>query len=129
MIIKRDYARQRTDDRGDRPSAGLLSDFDFLLWVNDFSRVGAVRFRDDRGTSYRSADGARETPALVQLSHLLSASKAVEENTETARDLEYLRGNGTSLGGLRPKCSLIDSSTAMVLWPLASFRACTTHGP
>jgi serine/threonine-protein kinase HipA len=30
-------------------------------------------------------------------------------HTETADDLAYLRGRGTSLGGLRPKCTIIDS--------------------
>lgn len=39
---------------------------------------------------------------------LLSASRAVEQHTETAADLAYLRGRGTPLGGLRPKCTVID---------------------
>ncbi|MEG8055176.1 hypothetical protein QP185_21435 [Sphingomonas aerolata] len=38
----------------------------------------------------------------------MAASRAVETNTETAADLAYLRGRGTSLGGLRPKCTVID---------------------
>jgi serine/threonine-protein kinase HipA len=45
---------------------------------------------------------------LVELAHLLAASRAVETNTETAADLAYLRGRGTSLGGLRPKCTVGD---------------------
>jgi serine/threonine-protein kinase HipA len=45
---------------------------------------------------------------LVELAHLLAASRAVETNTETAADLAYLRGRGTSLGGLRPKCTVVD---------------------
>jgi serine/threonine-protein kinase HipA len=107
MVIRRDYAKQRKEADGERLATGLLNDFDFLLWVNDFSRMGAIRFRDDKGVFHRPSGGKRETPALIHLPHLLSASKAVEENKETARDLEYLRGNGTSLGGMRPKCSII----------------------
>jgi serine/threonine-protein kinase HipA len=42
------------------------------------------------------------------LGHLLAASRAVETNSETAEDLAFLRGRGTSLGGLRPKCTVID---------------------
>lgn len=45
---------------------------------------------------------------MVELAHLLAASRAVETNTETAADLAYLRGRGTSLGGLRPKCTIVD---------------------
>ncbi len=122
MVIKRDYAKQRKDSGGDLPSVGLLTDFDFLLWVNDFSRMGAVRFRDDKGVFHRPSGGKRETPALVQLPHLLSASKAVEENRETDRDLDYLRGNGTSLGGLRPKCAIIDADGSLAIGKFPSVK-------
>ena len=40
----------------------------------------------------------------------MAASRAVETNSETAADLAYLRGRGTSLGGLRPKCTVIDEN-------------------
>lgn len=122
MVIKRDDARQRKETRGDQLPVGLLNDFDFLLWVNDFSRMGAVRFRDDKGVFHRPSGGKRETPALIQLPHLLSASKAVEENKETARDLETLRGNGTSLGGLRPKCSIIDADGSLAIGKFPSVK-------
>ncbi len=122
MVIKRDHARQRKESGGDRLATGLLDDFDFLLWVNDFSRMGAIRFRDDQGIFQRPSGGKRETPALIQLPHLLSASKAVEENKETARDLEFLRGNGTSLGGLRPKCSIIDADGTLAIGKFPSVR-------
>lgn len=122
MVIKRDYAKQRKESAGDRLSVGLLNDFDFLLWVNDFSRMGAIRFRDDTGVFHRSSGGTRQTPTLIQLPHLLSASKAVEENKETARDLEYLRGNGTSLGGLRPKCSIIDADGSLAIGKFPSVK-------
>ena len=101
-VIKRDHAKQRKESSADARAVGLLSDFDFLLWVNDFARMGAIRFRDENGVFLRPSGGKRETPTLIQLPHLLSASRAVEENKETARDLEYLRGNGTSLGGKNP---------------------------
>ena len=122
MVIKRDHARQRKESDGDRLATGLLDDFDFLLWVNDFSRMGAIRLRDDQGIFQRPSSGKRDTPALIQLPHLLSASKAVEENKETARDLEFLRGNGTSLGGLRPKCSIIDANGSLAIGKFPSVR-------
>lgn len=122
MVIKRDHAKQRKESGGDRLAVGLLNDFDFLLWVNDFSRMGAIRFRDDTGVFHRPSGGKRETPTLIQLPHLLSASKAVEENKETARDLEYLRGNGTSLGGLRPKCSIIDADGSLAIGKFPSVK-------
>ena len=90
--------------------------------MNDFSRMGAIRFRDNTGEFHRPSGGTRQTPTLIQLPHLLAASKAVEENKETARDLEYLRGNGTSLGGLRPKCSIIDADGSLAIGKFPSVK-------
>ncbi len=44
---------------------------------------------------------------------MLSASRALEANRETASDLAYLRGRGTSLGGMRPKCTIVDEDGAL----------------
>jgi serine/threonine-protein kinase HipA len=44
----------------------------------------------------------------MELPHMLSASRAVEMGDETAQDLLYLQGKGTSLGGMRPKCTVVD---------------------
>lgn len=78
--------------------------------MDDVSRVGALRLIDEEGRAQRATeDGRRTTPPLIELGHLLAASRAVETNTETVADLAYLRGRGTSLGGLRPKCTVVDN--------------------
>jgi serine/threonine-protein kinase HipA len=132
-VILRDHAKQRLESppkQGQQVSAGPLNDFDFLLWVNDFSRVGAIRFCDANGVFLRPSGQTRDTPALLDLPHLLAASQAVERNAETARDLAYLRGNGTSLGGLRPKCSIIDmdGSLAIGKFPSVADTRSIVHG-
>jgi len=77
--------------------------------VDDVSRVGAPRLQDEDGRYQRTIEGGRRTtPPLIELAQLLAATRAVETNTETEADLAYLRGHGTLLGGLRPKCSVID---------------------
>jgi serine/threonine-protein kinase HipA len=123
-VIKRDYAKQRKEQGADALTRGTaqLNDFDFLLWVSDFSRVGALRLRDDEGRFQRPSDGKRDTPALIALPQLLSASKAVELNRETARDLAHLRGSGTSLGGLRPKCSILDKDGSLAIGKFPSVK-------
>jgi len=108
MVIQRDFAKQRKDGVGN-DRAALLDDFDYLMWISDVSRIGAIRLRDSEGIFQRRADHKRQIPPLIELPQLLRASKAIEENQETLKDLEYLRGVGTSLGGLRPKCSIIDA--------------------
>jgi serine/threonine-protein kinase HipA len=108
MVIQRDFAKQRKDGVGN-DRAALLDDFDYLMWISDFSRIGAIRLQDSEGIFQRRVDHKRQIPPLIELPQLLRASKAIEENQETLKDLEYLRGAGTSLGGLRPKCSIIDA--------------------
>jgi serine/threonine-protein kinase HipA len=110
-VILRDQAKRRQDARraGAAVESHPVNALDFLLAVDDASRVGALRFQDESGVFQRAAEeGRRTAPPLIELGHLVSASHAVETHTETAEDLRYLRGRGTSLGGLRPKCTVVD---------------------
>ncbi|WP_230492901.1 hypothetical protein [Martelella alba] len=77
---------------------------DYLLAVDDFSRVGALRLRDLDGRYYRTVEeGRRNTPPLAELNRIYQASRAVEQGRESLQDLRYLQGKGTSLGGMRRK--------------------------
>ena len=114
-VIMRDYIKRRQELRREgKEEAQPLNALDYLLAVDDASRVGALRFRDEDGVFRRAQEeGRRTAPPLVELGHLLSASRAIEANKETAADLAYLRGRGTSLGGMRPKCTIIDEDGAL----------------
>lgn len=110
-VVLRDHAEQRQSARRKTGGTTLpaLDPLDYLLAVDDVSRVGALRFMDEDGAFQRAHEpGRRSVPPLIELGQLLRASRAVEMHTETAADLAFLRGRGTSLGGLRPKCSIID---------------------
>jgi serine/threonine-protein kinase HipA len=109
-IIQRAHAKRRQHD----PALGPLSRFDILAAVDDFSRVGALRLRDANGQFLRS-ESAFRTPQLVELNKIYAAARAVEQNTETEADLRYLQGKATSLGGLRPKCTVLDADGALAL--------------
>jgi serine/threonine-protein kinase HipA len=114
-VIMRDHIKRRQELRRDgKEEAQPLNALDYLLAVDDVSRVGALRFRDENGMFRRAQEeGRRTAPPLVELGHLLSASRAVEAHKETAADLAYLRGRGMSLGGMRPKCTVIDDDGAL----------------
>ena len=104
-LIARDHAKRRRAD----PQLPALTELDYLLAVDDFSRVGALRLRDADGTWHRTViKGRRSPPPLIELEPIYQASRAVERGQETAEDLRYLQGKGTSLGGLRPKCTVVD---------------------
>ena len=93
--------------------------------------MGALRLVDEQGIAQRATeDGRRTTPPLIELGYLLAASRAVETNTETAADLAYLRGPGTSLGGLRPKCTVVDDEGSLSIgkFPSVADERSVTRG-
>jgi len=103
---------------------GALTEFDYLKAVDDFSRIGALRLRSSDGEFLRSTEPrVRATPPLLELEQMYHSSRRVELNTETAEDLKYLQGKGTSLGGMRPKCTLVDEDGALALGKFPSVRS------
>ena len=111
-VIAREHARRRKGNKALDP----LTEMDYLLAVDDFSRIGALRLRGHDDSDYRTvADGQRSTPPLLELHRVYEASRAVERGQETAEDLRYLQGKGTSLGGMRPKCTVIDEDGQLAI--------------
>lgn len=90
-----------------------LHESDYLLGVHDAFRVGALRFRvNDTGDFLDNRHGVA-APPFVQLRELEAASLALErdeDNTDVAGDdwLRMLIAPGGSLGGARPKASVVD---------------------
>lgn len=118
-VIARAHAKRREVD----PTLGALTELDYLCAVDDFSRMGALRLRTPNGTYLESAPaGRRVTPPMLELEKMLSASRAVELGKETTADLAYLQGKGTSLGGMRPKCSILDEEGYLSLGKFPSIK-------
>lgn len=132
-VIQRDHAKRRQEARrlGETVEVRPLVALDYLLAVDDVSRIGALRLQDEEGVFQRAPqEGRRTTPPLIELGPLLAATRAVETNTETAADLAYLRGRGTSLGGLRPKCSVLDDDGGLSVgkFPSVADERAVTRG-
>jgi len=126
-VIARDHARRRKDD----PRLPVLTEIDYLLAVDDFSRVGALRLSDSDGRWHRTvAAGRRSTPPLIELERIFQASRALERGQETIEDLRYLQGKGTSLGGMRPKCTILDEDGWLAIgkFPSAGDARSVTRG-
>ena len=76
-----------------------LSEIDYLLAINDQTRIGALRYKREGDADFNHDIGRYRVPPLVHLPALLNAADAVHSNTETANDLKLLLGEGSPLGG------------------------------
>lgn len=80
-------------------------DIDYVLALDDSSRLGALRFRINAGSPFLAPSTGR-LPPMIRLPALLRAADAINSDTETAQDLRFLLGAGSPLGGARPKCAV-----------------------
>lgn len=111
LLMRRRLERAQRAGLADRSER--LYESDYLLGVHDAYRVGALRFR--RGDDAAFLDDRHDVaaPPFVQLRALEAASLALErdeDNTARAADewLRMLIAPGGSLGGARPKASVVD---------------------
>ena len=85
-----------------------LSEIDYLLGVNDKSRMGALRFSLEENGEFVSNDEEFSTPPWVNLRELEQTSINYEnDNNEGDKWIKQLVAPGSSLGGARPKANVI----------------------
>lgn len=104
---------ERSQRTGQVDESVRLNESDYLLGVHDFYRIGALRFRLDDAGDFLDNRHNEAAPPFVQLRQLQAASLALEgnENNTAAEVDDWLRmliAPGGSLGGARPKASVID---------------------
>ncbi len=105
--LMRRMERRRAEREGGGPPR-TLQEIDFLLLVDDEARQGALRFAEREGGPFLREEGVKRIPPLVELPKLLSAAEHVMEEKDTEEDLRLLFAPGSSLGGARPKASVIE---------------------
>jgi len=109
LLRRREALVARTEGRAER----RLLESDYLLGVHDGHRMGALRFR--MGGVFLDDHEELAVPpwtSLRQLEHacLEIERDDVEERPDYARWLRMLIAPGGSLGGARPKASVLDES-------------------
>lgn len=105
LMKRKEELRAKKDEV--RPRKLLESDY--LLGVYDEARMGGLRFKTDMRGEYLSNDKEFTTPPWTSLRELEQASIAFE-NDATELDEKWLRqllAPGSSLGGARPKASVM----------------------
>lgn len=99
-------AERRQAEREGR-AVRTLPESAYLLGVADETRLGALRFRWEEDSTFQAPLGAG-VPALVDLGDLLHITERILRDEETDDDLRVIFAPGSSLGGARPKASVID---------------------
>lgn len=112
LMNKRERIRAAKEDR--KPSK--LYDSDYLLGVYDATRMGGIRFKTDPDGPFLSDDEEAAVPPWERLRTLEDASRNFEndESGLSEKWLNQLIKPGSSLGGARPKATVID--TKEQLW-------------
>jgi serine/threonine-protein kinase HipA len=103
VLIQRDERRKA---REEKRTLRTLLEVDYLLGVGDIARQGALRFTETEGGPFLST--GVQIPPLIQLPALLGAAIRVSEDGGSDADLRLLLAPGSSLGGARPKASVVD---------------------
>jgi serine/threonine-protein kinase HipA len=99
-------AERRRAEREGRQIRTLM-DVDYLLGVSDVSRSGALRFCKVGEREFQSPSTAG-VPAVIELNRLLRITERILRDEETDEDIQMIFAPGSSLGGARPKASVID---------------------
>lgn len=99
-------AERRRAEREGR-AVWTLMEIDYLLGVSDISRLGALRFRLTGEEQFQSPTAAG-VPAMLELGRLLQITERILRDEETDEDLQMIFAPGSSLGGARPKASVLD---------------------
>ena len=95
-----------------------LSSFDFLTGIDDFSRMGAFRFKENPDGDFINVSESLKIPPLTDIRELIAASAEIERSEEDnvlpdRKWIVQLVQPGSSLGGARPKASVIDTDKTL----------------
>lgn len=95
-----------------------LSSFDFLTGIDDFSRMGGFRFKEDLDGEFINVSESLKIPPLTDIRELIAASAEMEKCEENnmlpdRKWIAQLVQPGTSLGGARPKANVIDADKTL----------------
>lgn len=116
LINRREQILAKEENRPVR----RLSSFDYLIGIEDFSRMGAFRFKEAIDGDYINASEILRIPPLTDIRELIAASSEIEKSEDENRLPEMrwiaqLVQPGSSLGGARPKAGVIGENKILYI--------------
>lgn len=111
-LLKR---REQIQASEEKRAVRNLSSFDYLMGIDDFSRMGGFRLKRELDGDFINVSPSLKIPPLTELRQLVLASQEVEKSEENdvlpeKQWIAQLIQPGTSLGGARPKAGVLDDS-------------------
>lgn len=110
LMRRREAALVRSEVRAEK----TLRESDYLLGVFDGHRMGAIRFKEDPEGPFLNDNDKLASPPWASIRELEQISLRLEDE-DAVDDPEYLKwltmlvNPGSSLGGARPKASVLDN--------------------
>lgn len=95
-----------------------LSSYDYLIGIDDYSRMGGFRFKESLEGPFICAENILAIPPLTSICELEVASMEIEKSEEKnlmpeKKWVQQLIHPGTSLGGARPKAGVVDEKNIL----------------
>ena len=123
LLLRREQILAQEENRPIR----RLSSFDFLIGIDDFSRMGGFRFKETPDGEFINTDNTLRIPPLTDLRELIAASKEIEKSEDAntlpeKRWIAQLVQPGSSLGGARPKANVIDADRSIFVAKFPSLK-------
>lgn len=123
LLLRREQIMAQEENRPIRP----LSSFNFLMGIDDFSRMGGFRFKERPEGEFINADKSFRVPPLTEIRELITASKEIEKSEEDnalpeKRWIAQLVQPGSSLGGARPKANVVDKDNSIYIAKFPSLK-------
>ncbi len=125
LLMDRRFERDKRAGR--LPADARLYESDYLLGVHDLYRVGALRYRlEDEGAFLDNRIDVA-APPFTEIRALEQASRSLEQDPDNlaAQGQDWLRmliAPGGSLGGARPKASVVDDTGHLYIAKFPSVR-------
>ena len=106
--------RERLTARSEGRQTRMLTNYDYLIGIEDFTRMGGIRYKEADSDGFINAGAKYLVPPVESLRALCDACHEIESAEERnelpeQRWLDQLIDPGSSLGGARPKANVVDT--------------------
>lgn len=123
LMLRREAQLARSENRKERQ----LLESDYLLGVHDSHRMGGLRFRTSKDGPFLDDNKDMASPPWASLRELEQVSLKLErdnaqDDPDYAKWLRMLIAPGGSLGGARPKASVVDEKGSLWIAKFPSRR-------